>query len=151
MKLHSDFIDFIQEMIDNDVEFVIVGAHALGFYGIPRATGDFDFWIRPTKTNAQKVLKTIEKYFGTTLGLTEADIIDDDTIQFGVQPVRIDLIKKLSGVSNEEIWTNRVSGTFAGFDVFFISKDILIKNKKATGRHKDIADVKILTDYDESL
>lgn len=149
MKLHSDFIEFIHELVYHNVEFIIVGAHALGFYGLPRATGDFDFWIRRTNDNAKKTLKAIEKYFGTAMGLTEGDILDDETIQFGVQPVRIDLLKKLSGVSNEEIWNTKVSGKFAGFDLFFISRELLIKNKKATGRHKDIADANILLDFEK--
>jgi hypothetical protein len=150
MKLHEDFIEFIHTMIEHEVDFIVVGAHAMGFYGIPRATGDFDFWIRQTGENAVKVLKVIEHYFGTTLGLSKDDILDDDTIQFGVQPVRIDLIKKLTGISNKELWERRVKGRFADVDLYFINKELLIKNKKATGRHKDIADVNILIDYDKN-
>jgi hypothetical protein len=147
MKLHEDFIEFILIMIQHEVEFIVVGAHAMGFYGIPRATGDFDFWIRQTRDNAIKVIEVIEQYFGTTMGLSEEDVLDDETIQFGVQPVRIDLLKKLTGISNQEIWDRRVKGRFADFDLYFISKELLIKNKKATGRHKDIADANILIDY----
>lgn len=148
MNLHEDFIEFILLMLQNDVEFIVVGAHALGFYGIPRATGDFDFWIRQTEKNAINLLNTIEQYFGTTMGLSKNDFLDDDTIQFGVQPIRIDLIKKLTGVSNQELWDTKVKGRFADFELFFISKDLLIKNKQATGRHKDIADANMLLDYD---
>ncbi len=151
MNLHDDFIEFISLLIEHEVEFIIVGAHALGFYGIPRATGDFDFWIRQTKDNAKKVIGVITEYFGTSLELSEIDILDDETIQFGVQPVRIDLIKKLTGVSNDELWETKVTGLFAGFNVYFISKKLFIKNKQTTGRHKDIADANILLDYDAKI
>ena len=148
MNLHEDFVDFIKNLLDNQVEFVIVGAHAMGFYGMPRATGDIDIWIQKSERNAGRVLKAIEDFFGTTMGYTIEDFMDDDTIQFGVQPVRIDMLKKLTGVSNTEIWETRVKGTFADCDVYFINKDLFIKNKKTTGRKKDLLDAEILLDID---
>ncbi|MFW5771417.1 MAG: hypothetical protein ACOCX9_08275, partial [Spirochaetota bacterium] len=120
MNLHEDYVDFIKNLLDNQVEFVIVGAHAMGFYGMPRATGDIDIWIQKSERNAGRVLKAIEDFFGTTMGYTIEDFMDDDTIQFGVQPIRIDILKKLTGVSNTEIWETRVKGTFADCDVNFI-------------------------------
>ncbi len=148
MNLHEDFLEFIRTLIENDVEFVIVGAHAMGFYGMPRATGDIDIWIRKSDMNARNMLKTLEDIFGTTMGYTGEDFQDDDTIQFGVQPVRIDILKKLTGVSNTEIWDTRVQGAFADCEVYFISRELFIKNKKATGRKKDLLDAEILLDYD---
>ena len=150
MELHSDFIDFIGLMVKHEVEFVIVGAHALGFYGLPRATGVFDFWNRTTEENAEKILTVINDYFGTTMGLNIKDILDEETIQFGVQPVRVDLIKNLTGISNEDLWDTRVAGNFADFNLYFINRDLFIKNKKATGRHKDLADANILLDYEKN-
>lgn len=144
--MHDDFIEFISQLINNGVDFVIIGAHALGFYGIPRYTGDLDILIYPSPDNAKRVLNAITAFFGSTLELQEADIIDDDTIQFGNPPIRIDLLKKITGVTINEVWNTRVSGRFEKHDVYYISKEMMIRNKKATGRDKDVLDVKILTE-----
>ncbi len=142
--MRDDFIEFISLLSKNDADFVIVGAHALAFHGIPRYTGDLDILLHPSKENGRKVLKTVGDFFGSTLGLTEQDIHDDDTIQFGRPPVRIDILKKITGVTIEEIWSTREKGAFGGIEVFYISKEMMIKNKRATGRDKDALDVKIL-------
>ena len=126
------------------IEFVIVGAHAMGFYGVPRFTGDIDILIHPSADNAEKTLKAIVGFFGTDLGLVTADLMDEDTIQFGRPPVRIDVLKKISGVTNDEVWNGRVSGPFGELTVYYIGMEMLIKNKLATGREKDALDVKLL-------
>ncbi|PKL39954.1 MAG: hypothetical protein CVV44_06965 [Spirochaetae bacterium HGW-Spirochaetae-1] len=142
--MHDDFLEFISLLSKNNADFVIVGAHALGFHGIPRYTGDIDLLIYPSRENAQKVLTTVRDFFGSDLGLTEKDLSDNDTIQFGRPPVRIDVLKKITGVTIDEIWSTRVKGTFGKIEVFYISRDMMIKNKKATGRDKDALDVKLL-------
>ena len=144
--MHDDFLEFISILSKNGVDFVIVGAHALGFHGIPRYTGDIDILIYPSSENARKVLKAVNDFFGSTLGLTEQDILDDDTIQFGRPPLRIDLLKKITGVSIGEIWRTKEKGTFGEIKVFYLSRDMMIKNKRATGRDKDALDVKLLTE-----
>ncbi len=120
----------------------------MGFYGMPRATGDIDIWIKPSEVNAKNLLLVIKEFFGTDFDYTAADLLDDETIQFGVQPVRIDLIKTLSGVSNEELWNTKIKGRFADYDVYFISRELFIKNKKASGRRKDLFDAETLLDFD---
>ncbi len=109
--MRDDFMEFISLLSKNNADFVIVGAHALAFHGIPRYTGDIDILINPSKENSIKVLKTVSDFFGSTLGLSEKDLFDDDTIQFGRPPAKIDLLKKVTGVTIEEIWRTREKGT----------------------------------------
>lgn len=142
--MHSDFKDFIESLLNNRVDFVIVGAFALAYHGYPRNTGDIDIWILPEKENAEKTVQAIGDFFGTNLGVTAEDITSGKIIQFGRPPVRIDLISKLSGVTTEEIWENKIQGTFAGLRVFYIDKKTFIKNKRIIGRSKDIVDADIL-------
>lgn len=144
--MNDDFIEFVSLLAGNNVDFVIVGAHALGFHGIPRFTGDIDILVYPSEENAKKILKAVSDFFGSTLGLSEKDMSDDDTIQFGRPPVRIDLLKKVTGVTLDEIWSTRVRGRFGSTDVFYISREMMIRNKLATGRDKDVLDVKMLRD-----
>ncbi len=142
--MHDDYVDFLSLLVAHEVEFVIVGAYALAFYGIPRYTGDIDILIRPSMENGGKVLRAISDFFGSTLGLAISDMTDENTIQFGRPPIRIDILKNISGVSLDEIWPTREHGRIGGVQVFFISKEMMIKNKLATGREKDLLDVKIL-------
>lgn len=142
--MRRDFEDFIQILKKKRVRFVIVGAFALAYHGYPRNTGDIDIWIHPLEENAKKAVASIEKFFGTTLGVTAEDITTGKIIQFGRPPVRIDLISRLTGVTTDEIWDNRIKGKFSGIPVFYIDKQTFIKNKRAIGRAKDLADADFL-------
>jgi hypothetical protein len=126
------------------VDYVIVGAYALAFYGIPRATGDIDFWIRPTPENAEHLLSALQEFGFGELDVKKDDILSGKIIQLGYPPVRIDLLSKLTGLTAAEIWRNRRKGKMGEHDVFFLGQDDYIKNKKATGRTKDLADVELL-------
>ena len=144
MKVHEDFKDFIEALNKNNVEYVIVGAFALAFHGHPRATGDIDIWLKPTPQNAKAVLKALNDFGFSELDISEDDIVSGKIIQLGYPPVRIDLITLMEGLTHEEIWEGRVSGTFGDQQVFYIGREAFIRNKKAMGRHKDLADLELL-------
>jgi hypothetical protein len=144
MQIHADFEDFISLLNKYKVDYLIVGSFALFFFGQPRATGDIDIWIQPEQKNAEKVLSAIHDFGFSSLKLTLQDILSGDVIQLGFPPVRIDLLSILEGVTKEEIWESRVSGKLGNNKVNFIGKEIYIKNKKALGRNKDLADLEML-------
>jgi hypothetical protein len=144
MKIHADFREFIMVLNKNGVEYVIVGAFALAFHGYPRATGDMDIWIRPFKPNAVRLLKALSNFGFKDLNLTEKDILSGKIIQLGYPPVRIDLVTVLDGLNSDEIWDTRVSGKFGDIFVSYIARAAFIKNKRALGRHKDLADLELL-------
>ncbi|MBS0617387.1 MAG: hypothetical protein JSR44_04320 [Spirochaetes bacterium] len=133
--------DFLSLLIEHEVDFLIIGAFALARYGIPRGTGDLDIFINPTPTNVRRVLQALHDFGMSALKLTEHDLLSGDIIQLGFPPARIDLLTKLSGVTTEEILASREDGSLAGFKVAFLGKKIFIKNKRAVGRTKDLADI----------
>jgi hypothetical protein len=141
VKIHSDFADFISALNRCHVEYVIVGAYALAFLGVPRYTGDIDIWVRPTDKNAKALLGAIEKFGFESLSLTKEDILSGKIIQLGYPPMRIDLLTVLDGVTAAEIWAGRQKGPFGDQTVFYLGKKTLVKNKNATGRPKDVADL----------
>ena len=103
MRLHPDFSDFVAALNGNNVEYVVVGSFALAFHGSPRATGDIDFWIRPTNPNAKALIKALADFGFGGLDITEKEIVSGKIIQLGFPPVRIDIITVIDGLVTEEI------------------------------------------------
>ena len=145
MRVEKDFEEFIRLLNFQKVEYLIVGAYALIYYTYPRNTGDIDIFINSTHKNAEKMLNVIKDFGFESLGLEAEDFTKQDTIiQLGFPPNRIDIITGITGVLFSEAYGNKVEGEIGDEKVFFISEEDLIKNKKNTGRAKDIADVEIL-------
>ena len=142
MKLDQDLREFIELLNARNVCYLVVGAYALAFHGRPRYTGDIDFFVQPSAHNAELVAKIIEEFGFASLGIVAADLsIDDQVIQLGVEPNRIDLMTSISDVSFEEAWNTREYGEIDGLKVPFISKELLKRNKTAVGRKQDLADL----------
>jgi hypothetical protein len=149
MKIHPDFSDFVAALIRRRVEFVIVGAFDLAFLGCPRYTGDLDIWIRPDAPNAQGTIRALEDFGLESLGVSEQDILSGKIIQIGCPPVRIDLLTLLDGLSADEIWESRQEGPLGGHAVNYLGKAAFIKNKRAAGRPKDLADIAALGEVEK--
>jgi hypothetical protein len=145
MELAPDFNEFFDSLIAHDVEFLIVGGYALAFYGAPRYTGDIDILFRPTPDNAERLLKSLEA-FGFPIGeLGAFDIINPARmLQMGVEPVQIHVMSAIDGVSWDEAWAGRQMGSGGRRELPFIGRREFIKNKKAVGRLKDLADVEAI-------
>jgi hypothetical protein len=144
---NDDFLDLVSLLNQQGVEYLVVGAFALAQHGLPRATGDIDFLVRPSPENASRLLRALQD-FGAPLssaGVTEADFCRPGMVyQIGVVPRRIDLLTEASGISFDEAWRSRVVQSIKGHDIAFVGLEPLLKNKRATGRPKDLADAEAL-------
>jgi hypothetical protein len=127
--------------------FLVVGAHAMAVHGVPRATGDLDIWVRPDLENAPRVIRALVE-FGAPLeamNVREEDLSKAGTVyQIGLPPRRIDIITDIDGVDFEEAWQSKVISQVMGLAVPFLGWDVLLRNKKASGRPKDLSDIKLL-------
>jgi hypothetical protein len=143
--LSSDLREFIRLLNTKSVRYVIVGAWALAFHGRPRYTGDVDIFVAREPDNADKLMEVIEAFgFGGT-GIERGDFLQvDHVIQLGREPNRIDILTGISGVAFDEAWESREQGSISDAAVFVISRDLLIRNKRATNRDKDLGDIKLL-------
>lgn len=145
MEIQQDFKELLKLLNAHDVEFVIVGAYALAFHGVPRFTGDIDILVKPDSGNAGKILKALEEFGFGSLELKESDFNEPDkVVQLGVAPVRIDLITSLTGVSWQHANSAKVEGNYGELKVYYLGRKELISNKKALGRKKDLADIEAL-------
>ena len=144
MNIHPDFTEFVAVLYNNKVEYVIVGSFALAFHGYPRATGDIDFWIRPTLLNIKALFRALGEFGFEELEISEDDLMSGKIIQLGYPPVRIDLITVLEGLEEEDIWKTRAKGKFGEHEVCYLGRAAFVKNKRALGRHKDLADLELL-------
>ncbi len=143
--LNEDYRDMLQALADEKVRFLLVGAYALAAHGYPRATMDIDIWIMQSPENAEAVMRALRR-FGTLLqNLTPQDLQRDDTIfQIGVAPRRIEIITTASGLQFDEAYANSMAVDIEGIEVHIPSVTDLIRNKRASGRTKDIADAEAL-------
>jgi predicted nucleotidyltransferase len=143
--LNEDYKEMLQLLLEEQVDFIIVGAYALGAHGYPRATGDIDIWVKPNNTNSRKLYKALAR-FGAPLEQIEIDDFSMEGIifQIGLIPRRIDIITKIDGVTYEEADEDKITVEVEGLMLPVISLEKLIKNKMATGREKDELDIKTL-------
>lgn len=143
--MNRDFAEMLDALSAAGADFLVVGAHALAAHGRPRATGDLDLWVRPTPENAKRVWEALVS-FGAPLGeVQQEDIATAGVVfQIGIAPSRIDILTSLTGLSFDQAWVGRDTFEVEGRALPFLSRADLIRNKKALGRPRDLADVEDL-------
>jgi hypothetical protein len=140
--MNQDFIDLLRALSGADARYLIVGAYALAVHGRPRATGDLDVFVEATPDNARKVVRALTAFGAPLEKVQEQDFAQPGIVfQIGLPPRRIDVLTELTGVSFAEAWAERVRRPFGPIDANFIGRGPLIRNKRATGRPQDLADV----------
>jgi len=146
MQLDPDFRDFVELFTANDVHFLIVGGYAVAAHGLPRYTGDLDASIWISAENASRIVRSLEAFGFTNLGLSEEDFNQPDrVVQLGYAPYRIDILTSIEGVEFNDAWERRVVLDLDGIEVPFIGHADLLTNTRVAGRPQDIADVERLT------
>jgi len=146
MIFNQDFKEFIELLIKNKVEYLIVGGYAVGVHGYPRFTGDLDIWINNSNENAKKILNCLNEFGFSSYNLTLSDFTKDESIiQLGYPPVRIDIINQIDGVIFSECFPNKKEIMIDDILVNFIGYEDLLKNKRKTARPRDIDDIDNLT------
>jgi hypothetical protein len=143
--LNRDFREFIELLDSNKVKYLVLGGYAVAFHGHPRYTKDLDIWLETSEDNALRVLRALEEFGFGGMGLTKEDFLQKgQVIQLGFPPNRIDLINSPSGVDFTECYSSRIEIEFDGLKISVIDLENLKKNKKASGRLQDLADLEKL-------
>ena len=143
--LNKDYKEILQLLLEEQVDFILVGAYALGAHGYPRATGDIDIWVKADEINSINIYKALERFGAPVDQITVNDFANEGIVfQIGVTPRRIDILTHLDGVSFGEADEDKVIVEVEGLKLPILSFDKLIKNKLSTGRERDELDVKLL-------
>jgi hypothetical protein len=142
---NQDFKEFIESLNANRVRYLVVGGYAVALHGYPRYTKDLDIWIESSPENAQALVLAFAQFGMASLGITEADFLDpEQVVQIGYPPNRIDILSTVSGLEFTSCYAQRVKTMLDGVEVNFIDLKNLRKNKKASGRLQDLADLENL-------
>ncbi|HAJ80130.1 MAG TPA: hypothetical protein DCO75_10195 [Fibrobacteres bacterium] len=145
IELHPDFKDFLRLLHSHNVKYLLVGGYAVAYHGYPRATGDMDIWIAMDAVNAEKTVEVLRDF-----GMHQEEVSPelflekDRIIRMGFPPVRIEVITGVSGVDFYDCYTKRTTVVIDEISIDFISLDDLKKNKEASGRYKDLEDLRHL-------
>ncbi|MEO7453197.1 MAG: hypothetical protein ABIV13_00360 [Fimbriimonadales bacterium] len=146
MALQKDLREFLQSLNSNEVDYLIVGAYAVAYYGFPRLTGDLDIFVGTSEVNAKRLASAIEVFSRGSIRVEAAELQGaDKMLRLGIEPNRVDLLTSITGIDFSAAWADREVTEFDGIPVALISRSHLIQNKLSTGRAKDVADVEELT------
>jgi hypothetical protein len=149
LEIHRDFKEFIELLLSHQIEFMIIGGYAVAAYGRPRYTGDIDFFVKKSPANAQRLVAAIHEFFGPLPEVKVENFLSDDRMsQFGIEPLRIDILVHIKGIDFDTAYQRRTIIHYSGIDIPFISLPDLLINKKSTARGKDLIDLGLLEDIE---
>jgi len=144
--LNRDFREFAEVLNARGAEHLVGGGYALAVHGHPRYTGDIDVWLRPEAGNIARVLDAFQAFGFRSPGLKAEDFGIDTVIQLGQPPRRIDLLTSIDGVSFADCYARGEVVRVDGVPLNVIGLADCKANKRASGRHKDLADLESLED-----
>ena len=142
MILAQDFEDFVRLLNTYEVKYMVVGGYALAFHGKPRHTGDLDIWINISEENAERMLKVLKDFGLSSMGFEKDDFLKPGYItQIGYPPLRIDILNNIDGIEFNDAVQNMQRVSLDDFEISYIGLSDFIKNKQASGRSQDLADI----------
>ncbi len=145
--LNKDFREFIESLNSNNVKYLVLGGYAIAFHGHPRYTKDLDIWLELSEANAENVLKALNDFGFGDLDVSKVDLLHEGmVVQIGYPPNRIDLINSPDGVEFSACYRTRTEIDINGLLISVIGLENLKKNKKASGRLQDLADLEKMSE-----
>jgi hypothetical protein len=145
IHLPPDFKEFLRLLNAHQVEYLLIGGYAVGYHGYPRATVDMDIWIAMHPDNADRIVAVLKEFGFDPPELSPDMFLKEwQIIRLGVPPIRIEIATTISGVNFSECYAERVTDVLDDVEVNLISLKHIKANKKASGRHQDLADLENL-------
>ncbi len=143
--LARDFKEFLKSLDSNRVEYLLIGGYAVGIYGYVRATNDLDIWVNISEENAARIECALREFgFGGPGLSSELFLTPNNVVRMGVPPIRVEILTSVSGVDFESCYAERQTVQIEEISVPVISLACLRRNKAASGRARDLADLENL-------
>jgi hypothetical protein len=139
-RIPRDFREFLKSLTTREVRYLVVGGYAVNAFGHVRNTVDIAIWIAGDAANRERTIQAIRD-FGYSSASNDLLDPDDAMVRMGVPPLRIEVMRALSGVEFEDCWPRRQVLEDGDLAIPFVSLEDLKKNKRAAGRPKDLADL----------
>lgn len=143
--LTDDFREFLRLLNAHRVDYLLIGGYAVAVHGYPRATVDLDVWVRSAPENADRIVSALREFgFDSPLLDRRLFLMPDQIVRFGVPPFRIEILTTIAGVDFDACGGRGELLDIDGLRVPVIALADLKVNKRAAGRHKDLADLENL-------
>jgi hypothetical protein len=141
----QDFAELLRLFNKHEVHYCVVGAFAVSVYALPRYTKDLDIFVEPSVENGERICRALRDFGFGSLNIKPQDFARKDRfIQLGYEPLRIDLLTSIDGVTFDRVWRHKKALRFGSEKTYFIGLGELIRNKEASGRKQDMVDLEIL-------
>jgi hypothetical protein len=129
--LGKDVRDLLALLDKHAVRYLIVGGFAVAVHGTPRYTKDLDIWVECSSDNAGRLVRVLEDFGFSSLGVTALDFETPDlVVQLGYEPNRIDILTGLTGARFEDAYPQRITANIGDLEVPIIDRASLIANKR---------------------
>jgi predicted nucleotidyltransferase len=144
--LNKHFLEFLRLLENHKVEFVVVGGYAVAVHGFPRYTGELDVFVGISRENADRLIDAFREFGFSSLDLKPEDFLEPDmVIEIGREPMKIQVLTGIDGISFERCRSDRILVNVSGLEIPFIGFESLLANKAASLRNKDRIDLEELT------
>jgi predicted nucleotidyltransferase len=139
--LSDDMKELLSLFRHHGVRYVVVGGHAVNYYGYVRATQDIDVLVYPSADNAKRIMLALNDFGFGGAGIPQPLFEEQrGAVHLGEAPNRIDLLTSLKGVSNDTIFDDARRVEIEGLTVDLISLESLLTVKRCSDRPRDQAD-----------
>ena len=149
LELPEDFKELFKSLNANDVRYLMIGGYAVGVYGYPRATGDIDIFVSDDEENVGKLIEALRDFGFAGFDLSDIFVKKRSLVEIGVEPLKVQLMNFADGLKFDEAFESRKIVAVEDIFISTVSKSDLIKNKRKSGRHKDLADIERLNQIED--
>lgn len=148
-ELPKDFKELLESLNANSVRYLLIGGYAVGIYGYSRSTNNIDIFVSNDHENVSNLLRALADFGVADPSLSEEVLAEERSmIEMGIEPMKIQILNFADGLSFEDSYARKNSVAIEDIVVDTVGKEDLIKNKIASGRYKDLADVERLEKMD---
>lgn len=150
---NDDFQNFLRALWQHEVRYIPVGGYSVILHGYSRTTGDLDVWVEQSAENYQQLTQAFLTFGMSMFDMSAHNFLANpamDVFTFGRQPVAIDVITQLKGLTFAEAFAAATTMEVDEVPVRLIQYQQLLIAKKAAGRPRDKNDIDNLKKHKKS-